>query len=344
MENGTVSSANMRSRTIPVFVLLAAGVILSFLLSLALGSVKIPVSEVCRILAGQAGETNEANIILQIRLPRALMAAILGGALALSGFMLQTFFANPIAGPYVLGISSGAKMMVALVLVIFVNKAGQISSWLMILAAFSGAMAATGLILLAGAKVRSMTALLVAGIMIGYIFSAVTEFLITFASDQDIVNLHGWSQGSFSGMSWDGVRAAALTVGIAAVCAFFLSKPMHAYLLGENYAASMGVNIRSFRVALILISSILSACVTAFAGPISFVGIAVPYLARRSLRTGRPILIIPASFLSGALVCQLCDVIARTIFAPTEVNLSTVTAVFGAPVVICMLIGRRSGT
>ena len=186
-----------------------------------------------------------------------------------------------------------------------------------------------------------MAILLVGGIMIGYICSAVTDFVITFAEDADIVNLHGWSLGSFSGTSWEGVAVASVLIGMTSVLVFFLSKPIGAYQLGEAYAHSMGVNIRAFRVALIVLSSLLSACVTAFAGPISFVGIAVPHLVKRSLNTSRPLIVIPATFLGGAVFCMACDLIARTVFAPTELNISTVTSVFGAPVVIAMMMKRH---
>ena len=190
-------------------------------------------------------------------------------------------------------------------------------------------------------RLKGMATLLVAGIMIGYICSAITDFVVTFAEDSDIVNLHGWSLGSFSGMSWDNVTTAAILVGVTTLAVFLLSKPIGAYQLGEAYAQSMGVNIRVFRVALILLSSLLSACVTAFAGPISFVGIAVPYLVKRLLNTSKPIVVIPAVFLGGAVFCMGCDLIARTAFVPTELNISTVTSVFGAPVVIGMMLRRN---
>jgi iron complex transport system permease protein len=179
--------------------------------------------------------------------------------------------------------------------------------------------------------------------MISYICSAVTDFVVTFAEDSDIVNLHGWSLGSFSGMTWGNFRIALLIVGICFVMILFLAKPIGAFQMGEAYAQSMGVPVKAFRVALILLSSILSACVTAFAGPISFVGIAVPHLVKSGLRTARPQIVIPATFLGGAVFCMFCDLIARTAFAPTELNISTVTAVFGAPIVIIMLLRRNKG-
>ena len=211
----------------------------------------------------------------------------------------------------------------------------------MIAAAFVGSLISVGFILLMSRRLKHMAVLLVAGIMLGYICSAVTDFVVTFAEDSDIVNLHGWSQGSFSGMSWDNVGVAALIVAVTSALVFLLSKPIGAYQLGEAYAQSMGVNVRVFRVALILLSSVLSACVTAFAGPISFVGIAVPHLVKRGLNTSKPIVVVPAVFLGGAVFCMGCDLIARTAFAPTELNISTVTSVFGAPVVIGMMLRRQ---
>ena len=271
-----------------------------------------------------------------------LMAALLGGGLSLSGFLLQTFFGNPIAGPFVLGISSGAKLAVALTLIMFLKAFGGASSWALISAAFAGSLLAVGFILALSRRLKHMATLLVAGIMIGYICSAVTDFVVTFAEDADIVNLHGWSQGSFSGMTWENTAVAAAVIALALAAAVGLSKPIGAYQLGEAYARSVGVNVRAFRVALILLSSVLSATVTAFAGPISFVGIAVPHLMKRALNTSKPLQVIPAVFLGGAVFCLGCDLIARTAFAPTELNISTVTSVFGAPVVILMLMRQRS--
>ena len=165
---------------------------------------------------------------------------------------------------------------------------------------------------------------------------------MTFADDANIVNLHNWSMGSFSGITWSNVRVMAVTVGVALVWAFLLSKPMGAFQLGEGYALSVGVNVRRFRVELILLSSVLSACVTAFAGPISFVGIAVPHLIRSLFGSAKPILIIPGCFLGGGVFCLFCDLIARTVFAPVELSISSVTALFGAPVVIYMMIRRQT--
>ena len=332
-----------RARYIAVFSGLVIAFAVTVVLNINTGNVHISVPKILRILFLRDGAATEYSIIWRIRLPRILMAAMLGGALSLSGFLLQTFFANPIAGPFVLGISSGAKMVVAMTMIIFLNYMGHFSSYTLIVAAFIGSLISTGFILLMSKQVHHMAALLVGGIMIGYICSAITDFVVTFADDSDIVNLHGWSQGSFSGMSWSNVQVAAVVVGIAFVCTFLLSKPVSAYQLGEAYAQSMGVNIKVFRVVLILLSSVLSASVTAFAGPISFVGIAVPFLTRKAFGTSKPIVIIPGTFFAGAVFCMICDLIARMALAPVELNISTVTSILGAPIVIYMMVKREKG-
>ena len=325
------------------FVILAVLLIFLFIWNVNSGSIHLSVQEILNIIFRHQGDETSYNIVWEIRLPRILSVIILGGALSVSGFLLQTFFNNPIAGPFVLGISSGAKLIVAFLMIFLLSRSVSIGSGAMILAAFAGSMISMGFVLLVAKKVHNMSMLVISGVMIGYICSAVTDFVVTFAEDSDIVNLHGWSQGSFSGMSWSNVKVAALMVGITLILTFFLSKPIGAYQLGEMYAQSMGVNIRVFRVLLILLSSVFSACVTAFAGPISFVGIAVPYLIKHLLGTAKPLVVIPATFLGGAVFCMGCDLIARMAFAPLELNISTVTSIFGAPIVIFMMIKGRKG-
>ncbi len=310
-------------------------------LNVCAGSVSIPFTDVLKILGGKEVDSTSADIVMQIRFPRALAAAILGGGLALSGYLLQTFFHNPIAGPFILGISSGAKLVVALVMVLLLGSSIHISSMLMILAAFVGAMISMGFVLLMSRVMDQMSMLIVSGVMIGYICSAITDFIVTFADDADIVNLHNWSKGSFSGITWENVWVMAVVIFAASFCVFLMSKPISAYQMGESYARNMGLNVRLFRGLLVLLSSVLSACVTAFAGPVSFVGIAVPHLVKNLFQTSKPILMIPASFLGGAVFCLFCDLLARVVFAPTELSISTVTAVFGAPVVIYIMIHRK---
>ena len=326
-------------RYVDCFILLAVLLLVLLVWNICAGSVDFTAEELLAALANPL----DAGIIWGIRLPRVLAAAILGGALSVSGFLLQTFFANPIAGPFVLGISSGAKLTVSLVMIFLLSRGGTAGSMALIAGAFAGSMLSMGFILLLSRRVKQMSMLVISGVMIGYICSAVTDFLVTFADDSNIVNLHNWSMGSFSGTSWDNVEMMSWVVFLSLGLAFLLSKPIGAYQMGEVYARNMGVNIKRFRVELILLSSILSACVTAFAGPISFVGIAAPHLIKGLFRTAKPIVIIPACFLGGAVFCLGCDLIARTVFAPTELNISSVTAVFGAPIVIGLMASRKSG-
>ena len=325
------------------FMILGTLALFFLALNLCAGSVRIPLGEVLNILGGGEADGTFTDIIMEIRFPRALAAAVLGGALALSGYLLQTFFQNPIAGPFILGISSGAKLVVALVMVCSLGRAVHVSSMVMIAAAFVGAMISMGFVLLMSRMMDRMSMLIVSGVMIGYICSAVTDFIVTFADDSNIVNLHNWSKGSFSGISWENVVLMSAVTFLASALVFFMSKPISAYQMGEAYARNMGVNIPLFRSLLVILSSVLSACVTAFAGPVSFVGIAVPHLVKSLFRTTKPILMIPGCFLGGAVFCLLCDLLARILFAPTELSISTVTAVFGAPIVIFIMIRRKKG-
>ena len=325
-----------------VFSLFIILLVAAVILSAHIGSVSIPAKEIINIvLKGDRSNSVAYNIIWKIRLPRIMLASLLGGALSLSGFLIQTFFRNPIAGPFVLGISSGAKLFLAITTIIMTGLFNQMPVSVTVIASFVGSLLSLLLVLLFTGKVRNMSILLVIGIMISYICSAITDLLINFANDSDIVNLTHWSKGTFSAATWQDVHISAFIVLPTLLVVFFVSKPMGAYLLGEGYAKSLGVNIKAFRVLLVLMTGILSSCVAAFAGPISFVGIAVPHISRQLLKTTKPILMIPASFLCGALFCVLCDLAARTMFAPTELSISTVTSAIGAPIVIWLLISRR---
>lgn len=323
------------------FLILLLGVVVLVTANICIGSTEITLADVIPILMGKDTTSSGAVIIKEIRIPRTLAALLLGGGLALSGYLLQTFFHNPIAGPFVLGISSGAKMLVAFTMVFAIRYGISIHSVLFIVAAFLGAMLSMGFVLILSQTVKKMSMLIIAGVMIGYICSAITDFVITFADDSNIVNLHNWSMGSFSGITWSNVKIILWVIGVSFVLVFCMAKPIGAYQLGEEYAGNLGVNIWWFRACLVLLSSVLSACVTAFAGPISFVGIAVPHLIRQLLKTSKPILLIPACFLGGGIFCLFCDLISRVMFAPTEISVSSVTAVFGAPVVLVIMLRRK---
>lgn len=331
-----------KSRSVIAFFLFVVGTFLFFILNICIGSVRITLSDVARAFGGLESNETITKILWDIRLPRATAVLILGGALSLAGYLLQTLFNNPIAGPFVLGISSGAKMVVALVMVFLMGKGIRVTSAAMIFAAFIGAMLSMGFVLVMSRRIHTMSMLVVSGVMIGYICSAVTELVVTFANDADIVNLHNWSRGSFSGMTWENVKVMTVVVCIVFIAVFLMSKPLGAYQLGDAYARNVGVNLQLLRVCIVIFSSVLSACIVAFAGPISFVGIAVPHLVKKFLNTTEAIRMIPASFVGGSAFCLFCDLLAKTILAPTELSISTVTAIFGAPVVLWIIKGRRA--
>lgn len=336
-----LAQAGRQVRIAGAFLLLIMLLLLSLIWSICSGSVSVPIMEFLQELREPKLRGMAWTIIWEIRLPRALAALILGGALALSGYLLQTFFHNPIAGPFVLGISSGSKLLVALVMVGFLEWNITINSGMLVAAAFAGALLSMLFVLLVARKMEQMAMLIVGGVMIGYICSAITDFVVTFASDADIVNLHNWSRGSFSGMTWENVAVMAGVTFVSAAAVFLLSKPIGAYQMGETYAKSMGVNVAHLRFFMVILSSILSGCVAAFAGPVSFVGIAVPHLIRWLFADTRPLVMIPGCFLGGSVFCLFSDWLARTVFAPTELSISTVTAVFGAPVVIFVMMRKH---
>ena len=336
-----LAQAGRQVRIAGAFLLLIMLLLLSLIWSICSGSVSVPIMEFLQELREPKLRGMAWTIIWEIRLPRALAALILGGALALSGYLLQTFFHNPIAGPFVLGISSGSKLLVALVMVGFLEWNITINSGMLVAAAFAGALLSMLFVLLVARKMEQMAMLIVGGVMIGYICSAITDFVVTFASDADIVNLHNWSRGSFSGMTWENVAVMAGVTFVSAAAVFLLSKPIGAYQMGETYAKSMGVSVAQLRFFMVILSSILSGCVAAFAGPVSFVGIAVPHLIRWLFADTRPLVLIPGCFLGGSVFCLFSDWLARTVFAPTELSISTVTAVFGAPVVIFVMMRKH---
>ncbi len=240
-----------------------------------------------------------------------------------------------------LGISSGARMFMAFSIIVLSGYVGYISGIAMVFMSFLGSLLSMGFVLLFAKRARTMSMLLLVGVMIGYICSAITDFFIAFAEENEISNLVSWSMGSFSASNWNDVGVSAIIVFLGLVVALCISKPLGAYQLGEGYARSMGVNIKAFRMALILLSSILSATVTAYAGPISFVGIAVPHIAKFLFKTTKPLIIIPGAFFCGAIFCMYSDLIARMILSPVELSVGTVTAVLGAPVVIWQLVSRK---
>ncbi len=325
-----------------VLPLLGLALVAVFWASLNLGSVASSAGEIWRILWGQAAPVSLEFIVKNIRLPRSLAALGGGAMLAVSGLLLQVYFRNPIVGPFVLGISSGATLMVSVVMLttLTVGMVG-VMPYLTPVAAFVGALGAMSLVLAIASRVKRGVTLLIAGIMIGYLSSAVTSLLITFAEAERLKGFNLWQLGSFSGYTWHELAVMMSVGSVLLVLVYGLSKQLNAFLLGESYAATMGVHVRRFRMALIFTACGLSSLVTATAGPVAFVGLAVPHMARLAMGTSDNKLLIPATALIGALVCGFCDIVARMIFAPVEAPLSAITSFFGAPVVIALLLKGR---
>lgn len=324
------------------FCVLLAGSVFVFLLSVGLGSAGISVRDIFRVLFGEADPKENAYLIIwRVRLPRALASLASGAALAVAGLLLQTFFANPIVEPYVLGVSSGASLFVALVTLGGVTfGVSRVTPLFLFFGAFMGAMLVMGAVLFAAARVKNVVTLLIVGLMAGYICSAGTSILSAYAEKERIANYAMWSMGSFSGFTWQHVRILYGAVFTMLACALLLAKPLNALNMGDRYAASMGIRVKSVRYAIILISSVLTAVVTAFAGPVSFVGLAVPHICRILFHTQDSRVLLPAGILGGALMAGACDLIARTIVSPAELPLGAVTAVIGAPMVVFLLVRR----
>ncbi len=333
----------MRRRVVAGMAVLLSLLLMLSCLNLLVGGASFTAREALQALMGDAGNPLASRVIFGIRLPRMLCALILGGALAVSGLLMQAYFDNPIAGPYVLGISSGARLAVCLLQVVCALHRVLPGNFDQILWAFAGAMGVTGFILLAGSRVRSPGFLIICGVMIGYLCQAGTDLVASFARDAQVAGLQAWNRGSFSGISMDQVGVCAAVVIPCFAASLFLVKPLSIYRLGEREAAALGVPMRLFRCALVGLAGLLAGTVAAFAGPVSFVGVAVPHLVRRLCGTTHPGVLLPACFLGGGTLCLLCDLLARTLAAPVELGLSSVTAVAGAPVILWILLGRQGG-
>ncbi|TEB10402.1 FecCD family ABC transporter permease [Pelotomaculum propionicicum] len=326
-----------------LFVLFGLLLILFVILSIVYGSVQIPLQDLVNVLLRHGENIVYNKVVWDIRFPRALASVLGGAALAVSGLLLQIFFRNPIVDSYVLGVSSGATLIVAvLMLTGFTLGIGTIPSYLLSAGALVGALAVVLLIVAISCKVKQVVTLLVIGLMIGYICSAVSSILVAFAEKENLHNFVLWTLGSFSGFGWDEVIIQAIAGGVLMVIAYLFCKSLNALLLGENYARSMGVNIRILRIFIVLISSALAALVTAFAGPVAFIGLAAPHLARLTLGTSDNKILIPATIILGALITTLCDFLARITFSPVELPISAVSSLIGAPIVIVLLMKRRT--
>ncbi len=351
--SGTQTATKMRmaSRTRRGMLLVLAGLLLFvFVLSLIAGSVSIPLGDVLKILTGgQPARATWATIVIDFRLPKALTALLAGAALGVSGLQMQTLFRNPLADPFVLGVSSGASLGVALV----VLGAGTTGSLLLAglgltgdlgltVAAFVGAAITLFLVVSVASRVQSVMTLLILGLMFGYATSAVVTLLLYFSLTERIKAYMSWTFGSFGGVTWGQMPIFIPVILVGIVSAFMLSKPLNALLLGEGYARSMGMNVRRGRLAIITSTALLAGTVTAFCGPIGFLGLAVPHLCRAMLGTSDHKLLIPATAILGGTMALTADLIAQLPGNQIVLPLNAVTALIGAPVVIWIILRRRN--
>lgn len=334
----------MKPRIMLMFAILLLLFVATFMMSIGLGSVKLSPGQVWRAMINPSSPAEPQMLIIQkIRFPRVCGAFLCGAALGVAGLLLQVFFRNPIVDSFILGISSGASLMVGLVMLAgLVIGSGSINSFTVFSAAFGGSVLVMFLVMLIAGKIEGQVTLLIVGMMIGYLCSAVNSILVAFSRKEQISNFVFWSLGSFAGFRQEQIFLLTVIVIPFLSLAFFISKPLNGLLLGETYARSMGVNVKNCRLMIILISSILSGAVTAFAGPVSFIGMAVPHIARLLFRSSDNRYLIPASVIIGAIVAGLCDLAARVISPPVELPLTAMTSFFGAPIIIYLLLKGAS--
>ena len=327
--------------------LLSIAIIALFATNLFYGSVRIPLGEIANILLG--GEAEKAAwqyIILESRLPQVLTALLTGAALAASGLMLQTAFNNPLAGPDILGINSGAGLGAAVVLLMFggLIPAGNLfigGSLALVAAAFVGALLVTILILFFSSRLRSHSMLLIIGMMVGYIVSSAVSLLNFFSTAEGVQSYMMWGMGNFGGVSRQSLPLFATLVLIGLAIAFMLVKPLNALLLGDRYAGNLGINIRRTRSLLLLSTGLLVAVTTAYCGPINFIGLAVPHIARLMLGTGNHRSLMPVTMLCGSLIALLCNLISTLPGDNGLLPLNAITPIIGAPIIIYVIVSRR---
>lgn len=323
--------------------------VLLFAANLFLGSARIPFRAVLGILAGEEGEkTAWTYIVWQTRFPQAVTALFAGASLAVAGLMLQTVFANPLAGPSILGIDSGASLGVALVMLLCGGTVGGITVGLtfsgyvaVVVGAFAGAALILGLIIFFSTLIRSNVMLLIIGMMMGYIASSAISLLNFFATAEGVFSYTMWGMGDFSGVSAGQLPFFCGILSVGLLLALLLMKPLNALLLGERYAGNLGINVRRVRVVLLISTGLLTAVTTAFCGPIAFIGLAVPHIARLLLGTSNHNFLLPVNMLCGAVIALLCNLISVLPGSAGVIPLNAITPVLGAPVIIYVIVNQR---
>lgn len=326
------------------YILLGIAIPILFLANILYGAISIPIEEIWAILTN-SNQVNESwkIIVTESRLPQAITALLSGSALAISGLLLQTLFQNPLAGPSILGISDGANLGVAIAMLALGGQIGGLGGYMTIaLSALIGAMVILSIIIYFSGKVRSNILLLIIGIMVGYLVSSSISILNYYASADKVHKFVMWGMGDFSSVSLDKLPFFAIILIIGLVMALMLSKPMNALLMGENYASNLGVNIKRVRTAILINTGILVAIVTAFCGPISFIGIAVPHISRLIIGSANHRHLIPVTLLTGGAIALICNILTIIPGSNTILPLNAITPLFGAPVILYVIMSKKN--
>ncbi|WP_456376695.1 FecCD family ABC transporter permease [Lutibacter sp.] len=329
------------------FILLLLTLVLIVIINISLGSISIPLKQIfLSFFNGEVERESWRDIVLNYRFPKAITAIIVGSGLSISGLLMQTLFRNPLAGPFVLGISSGASLGVAILILgasfLGVNIATYaFTNWGQAVAASTGAFLVLSAVMLAAIKVRNTMSILIIGLMFGSITAAVISVLAYFSSANQLQQYLFWSFGSLGNLSWNEISALAVTFFIGISLIIFIIKPLNSLLLGENYAKSMGVNVKQTRNITLISTSLLTGVITAFSGPIAFIGLAVPHLTKLLFNTSNHKILVPAVAISGAIIMLICDSIAQLPTSEYTLPINAITSLFGAPIVIWLLVRKR---
>ena len=340
---------SMSNRLSGIILLLVGLLVILAIMNISLGSVYIPFQKIFATLTGQSIE-NEGwqNIILQFRLPKAITAILVGSGLGISGLLMQTLFRNPLAGPFVLGISSGASLGVAIAILagmtfgFGLTQMGIGGSWILTISASLGAILVLLVVVLVSLKVQDSMSLLIIGLMFGSATSAIVTVLQFFSKAESIQAYLVWTFGSLGGVTWQELQVFIPMVLITLFGSFMLSKKLNALLLGDNYARSMGLNINNTRLLIIIATALLAGTITAFCGPIAFIGIAIPHITRLIFNTSNHKILFPMVVLCGAILMLICDIIAQIPGREYTLPINAVTSVFGAPLVIWLVVRRKN--
>jgi iron complex transport system permease protein len=331
----------MKNRHILLFAILSLLLLMLFLADLAFGSIRIPIESIPNILLNRKGVGIESEILLNFRLPKALTAIIAGASLSVAGLMMQTLFRNPLADPYILGVSSGASLGVALITMASAMLPVMLvsSGWAMIISAIAGASVVLLLVVAVSFRVQSSVTLLIVGIMFGTIAGSVVSILQNFSNPDAIKLFVMWTFGSLSAVTWDYMQVL-LPVSLTGLgMAFLLHKKMDGLLLGENYARGLGIPVIRTRFWIVIATGLLAGGITAFTGPIAFVGVAIPHIARGLFRTSSHKILLPATLLCGASLLLLCDIISQIPAYTLPIN--TISSLFGAPVILWIILKKK---